>query len=325
MGLSQLLEFGGSSNNPVFGSASGPIETPFLRLQMSGNRTFWIKNEADQHGGSFKFRGPSAFLARNKVKSGVVTTASTGNHAIGLSLAASNRNLVARIFVPTSTPERKLSAIRAAGGEITMVDGDYEEALRRAELFAKDQDAVLVPSYDHDDIIAGNQQVFEEIKNTLDTTQKPVFVPIGGGGILSAAIRSFDKMNTSIIGVELDSHIRTSKIVWDGLKEIELEHAQPEPSTEGIAIRCLGRIPQDTIRTARNLRLESVDVTELKTACRMLWSELGIRAELGGCASFACALRLIGSEHIGNEAICVVTGGNIDPVLHENILLSQNT
>jgi threonine dehydratase len=138
----------------------------------------------------FKIRGPNAFLTRNPVPNKVVTSASTGNHAIGLSMAATTRGLSAEIMVPQTTPKTKLDAIQRAGGTINLIDGDYEEALARAETFAKDTGAVLVPSYDHVDTIYGNQQVFEEIKEDLGRSNHPVFAPIGGGGILSGAIQA---------------------------------------------------------------------------------------------------------------------------------------
>ena len=251
---------------------------------------------------------------------GVVTTASTGNHAIGLSMAARIRGLQVEIMVPKSTPKAKLDAIERAGGTINLVDGDYEPALELSEAYAKENGAVLVPSYDHADTIFGNQQIFEEIKEDLGETSHPVFAPIGGGGILSGAIQAHSGQNTPIFGVELHPYERTQDIVWGSVQQIPEFTAPPAPSTEGVAIRTLGRIPAEIIGAAMNLKLMSVTLEDLQDACRWLWFSHGIRAELGGCTALAGALKTLRSGDAGDSAICVVSGGNIAPMLHRNIM-----
>ena len=99
------------------------IRTPLLRSVLPGGKTLWMKNEAAQPSGSFKIRGPNAFLTRNPVPNKVATSASTGNHAIGLSMTATTRGLSAEIMVPQTTPKTKLDAIQRAGGTINLPSG----------------------------------------------------------------------------------------------------------------------------------------------------------------------------------------------------------
>ncbi|WP_022708553.1 threonine ammonia-lyase [Paracoccus zeaxanthinifaciens] len=294
-----------------------PIRTPLIRAPLLDGRLLWLKDEGAQPSGSFKLRGASHFLSVNRISSGVVTTASTGNHAIGLSLAARANGLHAVIMVPRSTPARKLASISAAGGEIRLIDGDYQDALAEAERFAADGTAYLVPSYDHADIIVGNRNVFLEILEDLEPDNISMFVPIGGGGLFSGAVQACEGRGIPIIGVELSPYERVTRIAWN--KQGDLPHMDkaPEPSTEGVAIRTLGVIPTRIMREASTARFTSVEVAELRAACRWLWHAHGVRAELGGCTALAAALR---ETPPGGISACVISGSNIDADLHADIV-----
>jgi threonine dehydratase len=284
------------------------VETPLRKLREGALGRLWIKDETRQISGAFKYRGSMSFLSRQTVPTGVVTTASTGNHATGLSLAARGFGYEARIFVPEATPEAKQSRIREAGGQITLVKGDYEMALAQATQLAGSGAATLVPSYDHPDIIAGNRMIFTEIESALGQAPARIYAPIGGGGVISGAILETAGRDTEIVGVEFDEFARTRAILNRELGEIA-PPARPAPaSVEGIAIRSLGRYTAGVIRTARNLSLTQVSAEQMADACRLIWRQMGIKAELGACATVAAALAA--GDQPGTT-ICVVTGGNI--------------
>ncbi|WP_246175892.1 pyridoxal-phosphate dependent enzyme [Roseovarius bejariae] len=283
-------------------------KTPLRRLRQVGKSSLWIKDETQQISGAFKFRGSMSFLSRQAVPTGVVTTASTGNHATGLSLAAREFGYEARIFVPEATPEAKQSRIREAGGKITLVKGDYEMALAQATQLAGSGAATLVPSYDHPDIVAGNRGIFSEIQSTLRQAPTRIYAPIGGGGVISGAILEMAGTNAQIIGVEFDEFARTHAIVSKKIGEIA-PPARPAPaSVEGIAIRSLGGHTSSIIGAAQNLKLAAVSAEQMAKACRLIWQQMGIKAELGACATVAAALA--DGDQPGTT-VCVVTGGNI--------------
>ena len=284
------------------------VQTPLRMLREGATGSLWIKDETQQVSGAFKFRGSMSFLSCQAVPTGVVTTASTGNHATGLSLAAREFGYEARIFVPEATPKAKQSRIREAGGKITLVKGDYELALAKASDLAASGAATLVPSYDHPDIVAGNRGLFEEVRSTLGQVPTRVYVPIGGGGVISGAALALAGTDTQIIGVEFDEFARTKAILEGKLREIAAP-ARPAPSSvEGIAIRSLGQYTAGIIRDAENLRLTKVSAGAMAEACRLIWQQMGIKAELGACATVAAALA--NGDQPGTT-VCVVTGGNI--------------
>lgn len=294
-----------------------PIRTPLLRTAHETG-ALWLKNETEQPSGSFKLRGPTRFLERNDVPTGTVTAASSGNHAIGLSMAARDHGYRAVIWVPAATPESKLSRIAAAGAEIRTVDGDYEAALVAATQYAEYSGAVLVPSYDHDDVIDGNADIFREIIEQLGRRPDRVFVPVGGGGLVSAALSVFEGTGTEVIGVELAPYRRIEHLVFDSDDTEIPPVAEPLlPSMEGVAIRCLGGIPKSIIRASANLGLASIEQYDLINASRWLWATQQIRAELGGCLGLAATLLAATNDSL---SVAVLSGGNIDPHLHAELI-----
>ena len=106
------------------------IESP---LELAGNLSdrfsnkVFLKREDLQSVFSFKLRG--AFNKINSMsaaqqKTGVVT-ASAGNHAQGVALAASKMKIPATIVMGTNTPEIKVSAVRKLGAKVVLQGSNY--------------------------------------------------------------------------------------------------------------------------------------------------------------------------------------------------------
>ena len=104
-----------------------------------------LKAECLQLTGSFKVRGvfhKMGRLSRDELDRGVVA-ASAGNHAQAVALAAARVNSRSDLFMPTEAPLAKLSAVRAYGGEVHLVEGSYEEAGEAARAFAEREGKTL--------------------------------------------------------------------------------------------------------------------------------------------------------------------------------------
>lgn len=280
----------------------------------------YIKDETKQIGGSFKFRGPDLFFALNPDLKSVVT-ASSGNHAIGVSTAAKMHGATAIIYIPENTPAAKVAKIKKAGGQIIRVSGGYEEALAAAVVHSETHDEVLLPSYDHPTIIEGNRNLYREAKTQAGMTFSRISVPVGGGGCVSAAILETAKEGSEILAAEYEPFERIKKIaIHSQTGDIESDYPT-EPSLEGIAIKRLGVSNRHILSQCNNLVTTSVSYDEFVEACRLLNSECGLVAELGACAGVAAALKTPSSD--GGPTLCVVTGGNIDRKLHSKIVCNR--
>jgi threonine dehydratase len=247
-----------------------------------------------------------------------VVTASSGNHAIGVSTAAKLHGALACIYIPQNTPSTKVAKIEAAGGEIRRVARGYEDALAAAVAHAEACDDALLPSYDHPIIIEGNRSLYREASQQSGLTFSRISVPVGGGGCISAAILEGAASGAKIIAGEYAPFERIQRIALDSQTgDIDTDHVV-EPSLEGIAIKTLGVSNRRILSESQNLAPCSVSYAELLMACRILNDECGIIAELGACAGFAAALKKPNPSK--EPTLCVITGGNIDADVHSKVM-----
>jgi threonine dehydratase len=275
-------------------------------------RGILLKDETRQVTSAFKFRGVSAKLA-SLAPGTTIVTASTGNHGLAVATAAHEYGLMARVYLPVSTPSIKANAIFAAGAEIIEVRGDYDrcEAVARADAGAID--ALFVPSFDDPEIIAGHRPLFAEIEEQAPDVDT-VFVPVGGGGLVAAALDHFDGGRPTIVGVEWGE----APAMHDSLEAgNRVTLVPPEGGPEGLVVRRVGALPFEACRK-RQIRIALVALSQIDNAVRALWRENGIRAERAGAAALAAALAFnLRSER---TAVCIVSGGNIDPARFDEII-----
>jgi threonine dehydratase len=118
-------------------------------------------------------------------KRGVITH-SSGNHAQAIALVGRLLGIQTTIVMPDDAPATKRAATEAYGA--TIVEYNPQETTREkiSEDLERKHGYVLIPPYDHVDIVAGQGtaalELFEEI-DSLDV----LLVPCGGGGLLSGS------------------------------------------------------------------------------------------------------------------------------------------
>ena len=145
-----------------------------------------LKAESLQRGGAFKFRGAYHAISRldEAVRAGGVCTASSGNHAQAVALAAQLWQTRATILMPRDAPGPKRQATVGYGAEVIEFDryAEDREALLRA--LAAERDLAVIHPYDDPRVMAGQGTVALELlaqAGELDA----VVVPVGGGGLIS--------------------------------------------------------------------------------------------------------------------------------------------
>ncbi|MBU3735459.1 MAG: pyridoxal-phosphate dependent enzyme, partial [Methylobacterium sp.] len=141
-----------------------PLEPQANLSRRLGNRVM-LKREDMQPVFSFKLRGAynkMAHLSSAQLKRGVIA-ASAGNHAQGVALAAQKLGCRAVIVMPTTTPQIKVDAVRARGGEVVLSGDSYSDAYTHALTLEKQQRLTFVHPYDDPDVIAGQGTIAMEI------------------------------------------------------------------------------------------------------------------------------------------------------------------
>src|SRR5438093_2279749 len=201
---------------PIFAdveSAARQIAGAAHRTPVATSRTVKARTGADvffkcenlQRAGAFKFRGAYNALSRlsaDERRRGVITF-SSGNHAQAIALAGQVLDIPRVIVMPADAPAVKRIATEGYGGEVVLYDRDREDREEIGRRLAHDRGLTLIPPYDHLHIIAGQGTAARELIEDTGALDY-LFVPCGGGGLLSGSAIAARAMSPSccVIGVE---------------------------------------------------------------------------------------------------------------------------
>ncbi|NWC93508.1 MULTISPECIES: threonine ammonia-lyase, biosynthetic [unclassified Pseudomonas] len=187
------------------------VETPLQTARQLSERlgnTVWLKREDLQPVFSFKIRGAYNKLTQLSLEERArgVVTASAGNHAQGLALAAKVLGVKATIVMPKTTPEIKVEGVRSRGGKVVLHGDTFPEALAYSLKLVDEKGYVYIHPYDDPHTIAGQGTVAMEILRQHPGPLDAIFVPVGGGGLIAgiAAYVKYLRPEIKIIGVEPD-------------------------------------------------------------------------------------------------------------------------
>ncbi|HSV36288.1 MAG TPA: threonine ammonia-lyase, biosynthetic [Ramlibacter sp.] len=217
-----------------------------------------LKREDQQAVFSFKLRGAynkMAHLTPEQLKKGVIC-ASAGNHAQGVALSAQKMGVRAVIVMPVTTPQMKVDAVRALGGEVVLHGESYSDAYTHATQLEKKQGLTFVHPFDDPDVIAGQGTIAMEILRQHQGPLDAVFVAIGGGGLISGVANYIKAVRpeVKVIGVQMNDSDAMARSVA-AKKRVTL--ADVGLFADGTAVKLVG---EETFRVARGLVDEFVIV-----------------------------------------------------------------
>jgi threonine dehydratase len=286
-----------------------------VRLDVDADARIWLKLETLQPVNSFKIRGAgnAVLQATDDELAGGVVTASAGNMAQGVALAARLRGVPATIVVPEGAPETKLAAVRRFGGDVVavpyddwwrvLVDGRYEGA-----------DGLFVHPVDDARVMAGNGTIGLELLEDLPDVDA-VIVPYGGGGLvtgIASAVKA-QRPDVRVYAVEPETGAPASAALATGVPA-EVEYARSW--VDGAGSRAV--IPNVWKHASELLDgAFAVSLDDAAAAVRVIAERVRVIAE--GAGALAVAAAVAGRAGGGNVA-CIVSGGNIDPLVLARIL-----
>jgi len=286
-------------------------ETPLVAVGPSGPDTvaFALKCEHQSPIGAFKLRGAYNLMAQlppDERAAGVVTF-SSGNHAQAVARSAQLLGVPAVVVMPITAPTLKVERTRQYGAEVILEGTTSMERKARAEAEASRRGMVIVPPFDDARIIAGAGTVGLEIVGQVPGLSM-VFVPVGGGGLLSGvavAVRALAPQAV-VVGVEP---------VGASCMGASLAAGYPVtlPRTASIADGLLPVRPGDlTFRHAQALvhEVRTVGETAIADAMRWVYHATGMLVEPSGAVGVAAALAE-GPTRLG--VVAIVSGGNVAP------------
>ena len=282
------------------------VETPVMHSTAFG-QDITLKLEQMQHTGSFKTRGAfNTLLAADVPEAGVVA-ASGGNHGAAVAYAASRLGHRARIFVPEIAGPSKIALIERTGAELTVVPGEYANALELAEREAAESGAMQIHAYDALPTVAGQGTVMREWEQQgleADT----VLIAVGGGGLIAGALAWLGGRRKVVAVEPMTSCALHAALEADGPVDV---------AVSGVAANALGarQIGSICFDLAKAVGVESVLVSDgaIVEAQTALWQAHRLLVEPAGAAALAAMMSGAYAPAPGERVAILVCGGNIAP------------
>ncbi len=292
------------------------IETPLQPAPLLSHRLgnqLLVKREDLQPVFSFKLRGaynkmsklPPAALRRG------VVTASAGNHAQGVALAAQRLGTAATIVMPVTTPQIKVDAVRALGAEVLLEGDSYDDAQEHATRIGRRLRLTFVHPYDDPDVIAGQGTIAMEMLRQCREPIDAIFVAVGGGGLIGGIAAYVKRLRpeTKIIGVEPADANAMERSLRAG-RRVTLAHVGQ--FADGVAVRRVGAEP---FRLARQHIDEMllVDTDEICAAMKDVFQDTRAVVEPSAALGVAGAKRYAARDGIaGRNFVTVLCGANVN-------------
>ncbi len=277
------------------------------------NNHLLLKREDMQQVFSFKLRGAynkMAQLGPAQLKRGVIT-ASAGNHAQGVALAAQKLDCKAVIVMPSTTPHIKVQAVTNRGAKVVLHGDSYAEAYAHALKLEKKDRLTFVHPYDDPDVIAGQGTIGMEILRQHTQPIHAIFVAVGGGGLISGIAAYVKQLRPEIkvIGVQpvdADAMSRSLK----AKRRITLEHVGL--FADGVAVKQVGT---ETLRLCRELvdEIILVDTDATCAAIKDVFEDTRSILEPSGALAIAGAKQYVAREKLkGKTLVAVACGANMN-------------
>lgn len=290
-----------------------------LTEQLGVNVT--LATETFQHTGSFKFR--AAYNVAAKIPQQKVITASSGNFGQALALACKLLNKRCTVVMPTTSAKIKIAAVRSYGAAVDLVDTKVKSrAARLAEVAAEHPDAYVASAYDDDLVIEGNSTLGAELAASGQSWNS-IVVPVGGGGLISGIAQGLRQLgdSTEIFGAEPALGNDAARSLHSG--ELVKNASEPPTIADGARTLSLGQ------RNWQIIRREVSDILEISEeaiadALRLLFRYANLKVEPTGALSLAALLQYR-AQFAAQDVCCVVSGGNVDPMVYAQLLTQGET
>lgn len=301
------------------------VETPLLRsvaLDELAGGPVWIKPENLQVTGSFKFRGAYNMMCQldEQERARGVVAFSSGNHAQAVAAAGAMLGIATTIVMPEDAPAIKIENTRRLGGKIVFYDRYSEDREAIARTIASESGGVVVPAFDHENVIAGQGTVgLELMRQCKEQGSVPdqVLVSCSGGGLIAGTALAVKALSpdTGVHPVEPENFDDTVRSLVSGHRETN------DPAARSVCDALQTERPGKlTFAINKELLSEGVVVTddEVKDAIRFAFRHLKLVVEPGGAVPLAAVLNGKVSTRDRVTAI-VLSGGNIDVELFASI------
>jgi threonine dehydratase len=285
-----------------------PLE-PAPRLSLRLGNEVLLKREDLQPVFSFKLRGAYnriAHLSAADRAAGVIAS-SAGNHAQGVAFSARKLGLRAVIVMPQTTPQIKVDAVRSMGAEVVLAGDTYAEARAHCDELVRENGMTFIDPFDDPLVIAGQGTIGAEILRHSQDRLSAVFVPVGGGGLISGIAGYIKALrpDIQIIGVEpyeADAMYRS----LEAGHRVQLDHVGI--FADGVAVREVGELTFAIVRQTVD-GIVRVSNDEICAAIKDVFDETRSIMEPAGALSVAGLRAWVEREGVRGQSLAAVLSG----------------
>jgi threonine dehydratase len=292
----------------------------------------YAKAEFEQPIGSFKLRGAYNKIAGmveadpSATQRGFITY-SSGNHAQGVAYAARAVGAKAVIVMPENAPAIKKQATAALGAEIVIVGNASSDRKLKAEELAAKFGYAMIPPYDDPAIIAGQGtcglEILEQLRELAGVNLEDTLVlsPVSGGGLLSGIATAI-----KLTAPEVQVWGAEPELAADAKESFETKTLVEWPAAmttrtigDGLRTQSLGSLNFEHILRFVD-GIVTVTEDEIFAAMRFFYAATGIFPEPSGAVTLAAALFHSHELPAAKRVVAVLSGGNIEPSLREQLM-----
>jgi threonine dehydratase len=306
--------------------AAHVVRTPMLRHalldQLTGG-TILLKAEPLQRTGSFKLRGATNALQKFSPagRAAGVVTHSSGNHGQATACAAASLGMRATIFMPSDAPRIKMESTARWGANIITYDRAQDDRDALTQAFAEREGAILVPPFDHPDVIAGQGTLALELAEdaaAAGLTLNAFLACTGGGGLIAGCALALEGVSpaTRLYAVEPEGWDDTARSLASGARETNA------PGGSTLCDSLLSKTPGELTFAVNQPRLAGglvVTDAEVMAAIAFAFLHLKLVVEPGGAVCLA-ALLARKFDARGRVVGAVISGGNVDAAVFQRAL-----
>lgn len=300
------------------------IQTPLdiaPKLSARYNNDIRLKREDLQPVFSFKIRGAYNRISQlnDDQKARGVICASAGNHAQGVAFSAAKLGLNNTIVMPTTTPDIKVKAVKALGGNVDLYGDSFDVSNQYAIERSIKEGLTYIPPYDDELVIAGQGTVALEINQQWRDVDY-VFVPVGGGGLIAgvAAFLGDVAPHVKIIAVEPEG-AASLKAALEANERVKLP--QVSLFVDGTAVAQIGELPFEVVNLNKSddsgALVEKEVVTcsndEVCAAVKDVFEESRSIVEPSGALALAGMKKYISKHKLANKnCVAIISGANMN-------------
>ncbi|BCR05366.1 L-threonine dehydratase [Desulfuromonas versatilis] len=282
-------------------------EAPALSAKL-GNRVL-LKREDLQPVFSFKLRGAYnkvAHLSEQEKANGVIA-ASAGNHAQGVAFSARRMGIRAVIVMPATTPQIKVDAVRALGGEVILHGDSYSEAQDHCDRLVEQTGMTFIHPFDDELVIAGQGTVADELLRQSAGKLDAVFLPVGGGGLIAGVAAYLKALcpEVRVVGVEPVDSDAMARSLEQG-RRVSLDSVGI--FADGVAVREIGKLTFDMCRRFVD-EIIRVDTDEICGAIKSVYQATRSIVEPAGALGVAGLKKYVRERKVAGQTLVAVNSG----------------